>query len=281
MRNSSAPMIRARLNSCAATEKPRETLWWPVQAAILYCLFERRPGAAMPSRSRANAGGQPPVEIGRRRSTSAMLPPPTADAEPTQCKARATGAGASLAMMATLGFLWGGACFGFNGIKTVFLDEGLFADACDHGDRCKAQINQVDAAWTFASAMLNVMALVNGSLSDALGLRRLCLLSSALLSWRAPPLRWAFYLVVTRRRYEQPPVSGGARVLCARRVGHAPLLRRSGAAGGTGLPRAAVLAAVRCEGCGGADDGDGLRARHVNFPTLRLIHDGVRGANLS
>ena len=115
------------------------------------------------------------------RSTSAMLPP-TTEGEPTQCHAKAAGAGASLAMMATLGFLWGGACFGFNGIKTVFLDEGLFADACDHGDRCKAQINQVDAAWTFASAMLNVMALVNGSLSDALGLRRLCLLSSALLA---------------------------------------------------------------------------------------------------
>ena len=112
---------------------------------------------------------------------------------------RGRGREASLAMMATLGFLWGGACFGFNGIKTVFLDEGLFADACDHGDRCKAQINQVDAAWTFASAMLNVMALVNGSLSDALGLRRLCLLSSALLAISTG----AFYLVVTRRRYEQ------------------------------------------------------------------------------
>ena len=97
---------------------------------------------------------------GRRRSTSAMLTPSN-DADPTQCKAKATGAGASLAMMATLGFLWGGACFGFNGIKTVFLDEGLFADACDHGDRCKAQINQVDAAWTFASAVLNVMAPVS------------------------------------------------------------------------------------------------------------------------
>ena len=195
---------------------------------------------------------------GRRRSTSAMLPP-TTEGEPTQCQAKATGAGASLAMMATLGFLWGGACFGFNGIKTVFLDEGLFADACDHGDRCKAQINQVDAAWTFASAMLNVMALVNGSLSDALGLRRLCAccLQHCSLSRRARVLPGCH-----QKALRAVPVLC---LFCARGVGHAPLLRRSGAAGGTGLPRAAVLAAVRREGGGGADDGDGLRARYSYF----------------
>ena len=135
--------------------------------------------------------------------------------------------GSSLAMMATLGFLWGGACFGFNGIKTVFLDEGLFADACDHGDRCKAQINEVDAAWTFASAMLNVMALVNGSLSDALGLRRLCLLSSALLAISTGG-------VLPRGHQKALRAVPVLRVFCARRVGHAPLLRRSRAAGGKG-----------------------------------------------
>ena len=209
----------------------------------------------------------------RRRSTSTMLPPTTAEQEPTQCKARATGAGASLAMMATLGFLWGGACFGFNGIKTVFLDEGLFADACDHGERCKAQINQVDAAWTFASAMLNVMALVNGSLSDALGLRRLCLLSSALLAISTG----AFYLVVTKRRYEQylsyvyfalvesgMLLSFGGLALQGERGSLAPPCSRP--------YDVRVVAAPTME--------TAFALGTLIFPTLRLIHDGVRGANL-
>jgi hypothetical protein len=227
----------------------------------------------MPSRSTTpTPSDSTPVQNDRRRSTSAMLPP-TTEGEPTQCQAKATGAGASLAMMATLGFLWGGACFGFNGIKTVFLDEGLFADACDHGDRCKAQINQVDAAWTFASAMLNVMALVNGSLSDALGLRRLCLLSSALLAISTG----AFYLVVTKRRYEQylsyvyfalvesgMLLSFGGLALQGERGSLAPPCSRP--------YDVRVVAAPTME--------TAFALGTLIFPTLRLIHDGVRGANL-
>ena len=209
---------------------------------------------------------------GRRRSTSAMLTP-TTDAEPTQCKAKATGAGSSLAMMATLGFLWGGACFGFNGIKTVFLDEGLFADACDHGDRCKAQINQVDAAWTFASAMLNVMALVNGSLSDALGLRRLCLLSSALLAISTV----MFYLVVTRRRYEQY-----LSYVYFALVESGMLLSFGGLAlqgeKGSLTPPCSRPYDVRVVAAPTMETAFALGT--LIFPTLRLIHDGVRGANL-
>ena len=105
--------------------------------------------------------------------------------EQTCCRCAGwSGSGRSLAMMAALGFLWGGACFGFNGIKRVLLAEGFLAEACEAvGDEpCAAQLEGVDAAWTFASAMLNVFALVNGSLSDALGLRRLCYLSAALLA---------------------------------------------------------------------------------------------------
>ncbi|KAH8087728.1 hypothetical protein JL720_7048 [Aureococcus anophagefferens] len=59
--------------------------------------------------------------------------------------AGASGAGRPLVMMAVLGVLWGGACFGFNGIKRVLLIEGLFLDACDGGEaRCGAQLDRLD-----------------------------------------------------------------------------------------------------------------------------------------
>ena len=113
--------------------------------------------------------------------------------------AGASGAGRPLVMMAVLGVLWGGACFGFNGIKRVLLIEGLFLDACDGGEaRCGAQLDRLDFAWTFSSSMLNVFAIVNGCAIDALGLRRVCFLSGGLLGLGAV----CFGLVVTRARLE-------------------------------------------------------------------------------
>ena len=113
--------------------------------------------------------------------------------------AGASGAGRPLVMMAVLGVLWGGACFGFNGIKRVLLIEGLFLDACDGGEaRCGAQLDRLDFAWTFSSSMLNVFAIVNGCAIDALGLRRVCFLSGGLLGFGAV----CFGLVVTRARLE-------------------------------------------------------------------------------
>ena len=53
----------------------------------------------MPSRSTTpTPSDSTPVQNDRRRSTSAMLPP-TTEGEPTQCQAKATGAGASLALI--------------------------------------------------------------------------------------------------------------------------------------------------------------------------------------
>ena len=95
-----------------------------------------------------------------------------------------SGSGRPLVMMASLGFLWGGACFGFNGIKRVLLVEGVFDSACEDGavgTHCGAQLERIDAAWTFSSSMLNVFAIVNGAAIDALGLRRVCFCSSLLL----------------------------------------------------------------------------------------------------
>lgn len=93
------------------------------------------------------------------------------------------GTGKNLVVMAWLGFFWGGACFGFNGIKRVLLAEGVFEGACgETAPPCGAQLESVDAAWTFSSSMLNVFAIINGAAIDALGLRRVCLLSAVLLS---------------------------------------------------------------------------------------------------
>ena len=78
-----------------------------------------------------------------------------------------SGAGRSLLKMAALGFVWGGVCFGFNGIKHVLLERGLFADECDDDGRlepCSAQLGRVDFAFSFSSSMLNVAALFNGTL---------------------------------------------------------------------------------------------------------------------
>lgn len=211
----------------------------------------------------------------RRTSSSTMLPPAsptTADAE-TRCGAKATGAGASLATMATLGFLWGGACFGFNGIKTVFLDEGLFSDECEHGERCNNQINAIDGAWTFASAMLNVMALVNGSLSDALGLRRLCLLSSVLLM----AATGAFYLVVTRRRDEYL-----LRYVYFALVESGMLLSFGGLAlqGKRGSIRPPCSRTYDVKVVAAPTMETAFALGTLIFPTLRLVHDGVQGATL-
>eukprot|EP00629_Pelagomonadales_sp_RCC1024_P013065 CAMPEP_0119281456 /NCGR_PEP_ID=MMETSP1329-20130426/24744_1 /TAXON_ID=114041 /ORGANISM="Genus nov. species nov., Strain RCC1024" /LENGTH=198 /DNA_ID=CAMNT_0007282075 /DNA_START=221 /DNA_END=814 /DNA_ORIENTATION=- len=124
---------------------------------------------------------------------------PAAEAPPGGCLCVAwSGAGRPLAMMAALGFLWGGACFGFNGIKRVLLDEGIFASVCAGKSPCAAQLEHVDAAWTFSSSMLNVFALANGAASDALGLRRVCFLSAGLLTLGTA----AFAAVVSAERYE-------------------------------------------------------------------------------
>ena len=52
---------------------------------------------------------------------------------------RAEGSGARLLMMGALGLVWGGVCFGFNGIKQVLLELDLFASECDGLTCCRPE----------------------------------------------------------------------------------------------------------------------------------------------
>ena len=82
--------------------------------------------------------------------------------------------------------------------------------------------------------------------------------------------RYLYRNVLPRRHETALRAVPVLRLLCARRVGHAPVVWRSRIAGGERIVDAPLFAAVRREGRRGADDGDGLRARDAHIPDVAV-----------
>ena len=111
---------------------------------------------------------------------------------------KATGSGRVVVLISVLCFVWAGACFGFNGLKPVLLSLGIHSEKCHEGTAashlsnkafqpCGEQLDQIDFAFSFSSSMLNIFAFPNGIAIDALGMRRICFISSVTITVAALP----------------------------------------------------------------------------------------------